>query len=282
MPPNTITILVDNNATPELIAEHGFSTWIEHGNDRILFDTGQGGTLATNARELGVNLDEATLIALSHGHYDHTGGLGVALSANSIVRVAYGVGCTRRRFSCHEGRDIRDIGMPQECIDRLESLSESRRLLIDRPFRLHAGIGITGPIPRRIDFEDTGGPFFFDQTRQSVDPISDEIAVWIETEEGLVIITGCCHAGIINTVEHIREISGQKRVQGIIGGLHLLHASEQRIQATFDYLTALQPKFMLPCHCTGEHVVAQMKKRFGTQVVECKVGTRLQLIPPRS
>ena len=280
MLPIIITILVDNNAAPGLAEEHGFSAWIEHGNDCILFDTGQGQALETNAQVLDINLDQTTLVVLSHGHYDHTGGLGVVLSATSATKIAYGEGITRRRLSCHEGREIRDIGMPQTCIDQLERLSESRRLLIDQPHRIQPRIGITGPIPRRIDFEDAGGPFFFDQTRQSADPISDEIAVWIETEEGLVIITGCCHAGIINTVERIREITGQKRVQGIIGGLHLLHASEQRIQSTFDYLAALQPKFLMPCHCTGEHVVAMMKERFGRPVIDVKVGTRLQLAPP--
>ena len=282
MLPIAITLLVYNNAAPGLVEEHGFSAWIEHGNDRILFDTGQGQTLETNARELDINLDQATLVVLSHGHYDHTGGLGVALSAASAAKVAYGEGVTQRRLSCHEGRGIRDIGMPQMCIDQLEGLSESRRQLIDQPHRIQPGIGITGPIPRGNDFEDAGGPFFFDQALQSTDPISDEIAVWIETEEGLVIITGCCHAGIINTVERVREITDQKRVQGIIGGLHLLHASEQRIQATFDYLAALQPKFLMPCHCTGEHVVTLMKERFGRPVIDVKVGTRLQLAPPRA
>lgn len=280
MLPIAITILVDNNAAHELVQEHGFSAWIEHENGCILFDTGQGQALETNAQKLDINLDQATLVVLSHGHYDHTGGLGVALSAASAAKIAYGEGVTRRRLSCHEGREIRDIGMPQMCIDQLERLSESRRLLIDQPHRIQPRIGITGPIPRRIDFEDAGGPFFFDQARLSTDPISDEIAVWIETEEGLVIITGCCHAGIINTVERVREITGQKRVHGIVGGLHLLHASERRIQATFDYLAALQPKFLMPCHCTGEHVVALMKEPFGLPVIDVQAGTRLQLVPP--
>lgn len=98
--------------------------------------------------------------------------------------------------------------------------------------------GLTGHIPRKTDFEDTGGPFYLDPHGKHPDLIADDLALWIRTDQGLVICLGCCHAGLVNTIHHIRSISGTEIIRAIIGGFHLLHADSRRIEGTTEVLRA--------------------------------------------
>ena len=265
--PLSIVLLVDNETPEGLIAEHGFAAWIESGDECFLFDTGQGAALEHNARTLGVDLGTAAALILSHGHYDHTGGIPTFLAANRQAPILYGKGATQARFSCHPEQAPRAIGMTDAVLAELERLPVARRIELEGPRFLRPGIGITGPVPRITDFEDTGGPFFQDADRVVPDLIQDDLSLWFETTEGLVILTGCCHSGLVNTVSHIRSISGIERIHGIIGGLHLLNANDERLRATQQFLADCQPDFLIPCHCTGAHVAEQLQQRFGERVV---------------
>ena len=265
--PLSIVLLVDNETPTGLIAEHGFAAWIDTGDGCFLFDTGQGAALEHNARDLGIDLGTATALILSHGHYDHTGGIPTFLAANRLAPILYGKGATQARFSCHPEQAPRAIGMTDAVLAEFEQLPAERRIELEGPRLLRPGIGITGPVPRITDFEDTGGPFFRDAGRVEADLIQDDLSLWFETTEGLVILTGCCHSGLVNTVRHIRSISGVERIHGIIGGLHLLNANDQRLQATQQFLADCQPDFLVPSHCTGAHVAEQLQQRFGKNVV---------------
>ncbi len=265
--PLSIVLLVDNETPTGLIAEHGFAAWIDTGDGCFLFDTGQGAALEHNARDLGIDLGTATALILSHGHYDHTGGIPTFLAANRLAPILYGKGATQARFSCHPEQAPRAIGMTDAVLAEFEQLPAERRIELEGPRFLRPGIGITGPVPRITDFEDTGGPFFQDAERVEADLIQDDLSLWFETTEGLVILTGCCHSGLVNTVRHIRSISGVERIHGIIGGLHLLNANDERLRATQQFLADCQPDFLVPCHCTGAHVAEQLQQRFGKNVV---------------
>ncbi|WP_153110036.1 MBL fold metallo-hydrolase [Propionivibrio limicola] len=270
MPPKLIqiTLIADNEVMPGLIAEHGFAAWIETGDTALLFDTGQEQALEHNARALGLHLDQADALILSHGHYDHTGGLPTFLAANHKAPVIFGKGATAHRLSCHPDQPPRAIGMKPAVLDALAALPPARRIEISAPYLLQPGIGISGPVPRSVPFEDTGGPFFFDEQKQQPDPIIDDLSMWFETTDGLVILTGCCHAGLINTVGHIRAVSGIDRVRGIIGGLHLNQASDARIAATTRFLAECKLDFLIPCHCTGAHVAEHLQQTFGANIVK--------------
>lgn len=265
--PLSIVLLVDNETSTGLVAEHGFAAWIDTDDECFLFDTGQGAALEHNARALGADLSAATALILSHGHYDHTGGLPTFLAANRQAPILYGKGATQARFSCHPEQTPRAIGMTDVVLAELERLPAERRIELEEPRFLRSGIGITGPVPRITDFEDTGGPFFRDAERVEADLIQDDLSLWFETTEGLVILTGCCHSGLVNTVRHIRSISGVERIHGIIGGLHLLNANDERLRATQQFLADCQPDFLVPCHCTGSHVAEQFQQRFGKNIV---------------
>ncbi len=263
-----ITLVVENETPSDLIAEHGFAAWIETGGESFLFDTGQGTALEHNARVLGIDLSRATMLILSHGHYDHTGGIPAFLTTNTHAPVIFGKGAMTERYSCHPEQAPRKIGIVPEVLQELNGLPPDRRIEIDAPRYLRPGIGITGPVPRIDAFEDTGGPFYLDENRARPDLINDDLSLWFETTEGLVILTGCCHSGLINTVSYIRRISGIERVHGIIGGLHLLNAGEERLQATRQFLADCRPDFLTPCHCTGAHVAEQLQREFGEKMVK--------------
>ena len=258
-----IILVVENETPSDLIAEHGFAAWIETGGDCFLFDTGQGKALEHNARFLGIDLGKAETLILSHGHYDHTGGIPAFLAANAHAPVVFGKSAMTDRYSCHPEQAPRKIGIVPEVLRELNGLPAARRIELDAHRYLRRGVGVTGPVPRINAFEDTGGPFYLDENKIQPDLINDDLSLWFETTEGLVILTGCCHSGLINTVSHIRRITGIERVHGIIGGLHLLNAGEERLQATRKFLADCRPDFLIPCHCTGAHIAEWLQQEFG-------------------
>ncbi len=267
-PPIKITLVVDNEAPPELVAEHGFAAWIDTGNECFLFDTGQGAALIPNAAALGIDLSRARALVLSHGHYDHTGAVRAFLDINPDAPVIYGHDATIGRFSCRpDEQPPRQIGMAEEVRQALCQLPAERRIVLDVPRYLRPGIGITGPVPRNSTFEDTGGPFYLDPDKAQADPITDDLSLWFETSDGLVVLTGCCHSGLVNTVRQAQRISGVTRIRGIIGGLHLLNAGPERLDATVAFLHECAPDFLLPCHCTGAQVIERLHAEFGDAVL---------------
>jgi len=262
----TITIVVDDKAKRGLVAEHGLALWIETAGRRLLFDTGQGPALAANAGKLGVALHLADALVLSHGHYDHTGGVPLVIEKAPAVRVYCHPGAKGPRYSIRDG-SAKPIDMPGASKSALESLSPGRLHWTTRPIEIAPGIGLTGPIPRLTGYEDVGGPFFVDRDGGQSDPIDDDLALWIRTGMGLVVVVGCSHAGLINTLSHALRSSGASGIHAVLGGFHLLEASEARIERTVGALTGLSPNLVVPCHCTGERAVERLRQALGERVL---------------
>lgn len=271
-----IKILVDNKSSGGLLEEHGFSVWVEVSGQTILFDTGQGKALAPNAAMLGCDLEQVDMLVLSHGHYDHGGAVSQVLRIAPATRVFCHAGCFLPRYSIRPGEAPRTISMPQSEIEAILGLPDNRVQWVIAPLQIIPDIGISGAIPRVHPQEDTGGPFFLDPDGRHPDLIKDDMAMWILTDRGLIIITGCCHSGLINTVEHIRSVSGVERVFGVIGGLHLVNASRERLEATCSALRKWNPDFVIPCHCTGEEATAFLCDRLGSIVTSGYAGLELQ------
>lgn len=266
-PAITFTLLVDNQAREGLEVEHGFSAFISAGNQRILFDTGAGAALQPNAQSLGIDLASANSLVLSHGHYDHTGGVAQVLNLNPQIHLYFGQGMAVSRCSCHPGIPPRDIGLRPDDYRALCAVPINQVRELHTPHYLVPRIGLTGPIPRKHVSEDTGGPFYMDASMQHPDLIDDDMALWFETTNGLVIVTGCCHSGLLNTIDYIRHISGQNRICGIVGGLHLLHALPMRMSETIVGLAGLKLDFLIPTHCTGLIQTSALQEALGSDVV---------------
>ena len=261
-----LKILVDNVSKAGLLAEHGFSLLIEANDQKILFDTGQGPALPHNAEEMNVDLRQTGLLVLSHGHYDHTGGLPSVLRASHHVDVYCHGAAFLPRYSIDSGV-AKPVKMIPEAMIALNSLPEERMHWVAKPLKITDDIGITGEIPRISDFEDTGGAFYFDQDGKRTDSIRDDIAIWIRTAQGLVICVGCCHAGIINTLTYIRDLTGESKIHTLIGGLHLLNADQARLEKTIDGLHQFNVGQIVPCHCTGDAANSLLKRE-----MNCRQG----------
>ncbi len=266
-----ITILVDNQAKPGLAPEHGLALWIETEGQHILFDTGQGPALPANAQALGIDLGQTDRLVLSHGHYDHTGGIPHVLSKSLHAHVYCHPGVVQPRYSRRNGTP-KAIQMPSPAMTALDHVSDKKMHWTSEALQLSETIGLTGPIPRETSYEDTGGPFFRDRGARTADTIDDDLALWIRTKKGLVVCVGCCHAGLINTLNHACRQSGTSRIHAIIGGLHLLNASPQRLEQTLTALTTFAVEKIIPCHCTGSHATDAMEARLGQRVVRGQSG----------
>ena len=271
----TVTVLADNTAQGMgLLGEHGLSLWIETAETCVLFDTGQGLVLPHNAARMNVDLDCTDSIVISHGHYDHTGGLSHALSQAPHARLFLHSSALAARFACREGK-AREIGMPagvrEDVNARLSSVIWTKG-----PTEIAVGMFVTGPIPRRSAFEDTGGPFFLDADGKTPDPIEDDQTMWIETRDGMVVLLGCAHAGVVNTLEFIRELTSRRPIRAILGGIHLGSATDERLTGTIESLSHIDVQEMWPCHCTGATATAQLMTVFGGRCHPCGVGTRVE------
>ncbi|MGI6086732.1 MAG: MBL fold metallo-hydrolase [Kiritimatiellia bacterium] len=251
-----ITVIAENTATrPEILGEHGLAFWVETSAGRALFDAGPALSFRHNVSTLGIPLERADVIVLSHGHSDHTGGLAWALAAAGSARVFMHPTALLPRFSRHGGRP-RAIGMPEDARSALQYCGRLEKT--SQPVEILPGVCTTGFIPRKNTVEDTGGPFFLDAAGAQPDPIEDDQALWVDTPTGLVVVLGCAHAGVINTLEHIRNLAGERPIRALLGGMHLAPASPSRLEWTIAELRKFQPKQIMPMHCTGISVTAAL------------------------
>jgi 7,8-dihydropterin-6-yl-methyl-4-(beta-D-ribofuranosyl)aminobenzene 5'-phosphate synthase len=280
-----VTVLVDNDASeaaetpraaqPTLATEHGLALWIESDDKHILFDTGQGPSLRHNAPALGIDLVQTDFLILSHGHYDHTGGLEYALGLAAHAQLYAHPATSETRYSVRDGK-ARSIGIPRRPRKVLRRLPAERVHWVLGPTKLTEHVGLTGPIPRITAFEDTGGPFYLDKAGWRPDPIEDDMALWVNTDEGLVVCLGCAHSGVANTLRYIRELSHGAKVRAVIGGLHLLSASTERTERTVEALRQLDIPRIAPCHCTGKDASRALAKALGRRVSPCVAGAVLE------
>jgi len=269
----SVAVLSDNRAAYGLEAEHGLALWIEADGQGILFDTGRGEALPRNAEALGIDAGRANSVALSHGHYDHTGNVPWALEKAQSATVYLHPSALRPRYSIHD--TPKPIGMPSSSAAAVQELPGTRRRWVSAPAALSAHVWLTGPVPRVTAYEDTGGPFFLDAEGKRADVIPDDLSLWIDTPAGLVVCLGCCHAGVINTLRHIAEIARDGRIVALIGGMHLLHASEERLERTAEALKEYAIPHVFPCHCTGDVACARLAEHLGPSVQPGYAGMKM-------
>jgi 7,8-dihydropterin-6-yl-methyl-4-(beta-D-ribofuranosyl)aminobenzene 5'-phosphate synthase len=143
------------------------------------------------------------------------------------------------------------------------------------PTEVLPGMFLTGEIPRKTAYEDTGGRFFLDAACTRPDPLLDDQALYFDTREGTVVVLGCGHAGVVNTIERILELTGGKPIHALIGGMHLLSASPDRMDRTLQALRNWNIKKLYPAHCTGMAAVTKLWNAFPQGCAMCPVGTSL-------
>jgi len=264
-----ITVLIEDSnssAKPKLKAKHGIAFFIKAKIDdnevTIMMDTGPSpDVLLHNVDAMGVNLEDVDVIALSHGHYDHTGGLIEALKRmKKHVPVIGHPTVFEPKLSLMP--HLRLIGAPFRVSD-VESVGGVPLLAAD-PVKIADGIATTGEVPRRTAFERVTGFWAVHNRRFVEDMMLDDQSLVIDVEnKGLVVVAGCAHSGIINTIKHAQKITENSRVYAVLGGFHLWNAENKNIQATVDELEKLDPEFVGPCHCTGKKAIKKIAEAFG-------------------
>jgi 7,8-dihydropterin-6-yl-methyl-4-(beta-D-ribofuranosyl)aminobenzene 5'-phosphate synthase len=179
------------------------------------------------------------------------------------------------KFARRKDGTAREIGMPVAVQEALRRRAPAM-IHTESPTEVLAGLWVTGQVPRTTDFEDTGGAFFLDAACTEPDPLLDDQSLFFDTPAGIVVLLGCAHSGVINTLQYIAELSGNKPIRAVIGGMHLVHASPARIARTVDEFRRLGLQLLAPAHCTGMAATAALWTAFPTICVACHVGTTFE------
>ncbi|WP_435234730.1 MBL fold metallo-hydrolase [Psychromonas sp. PT13] len=275
---NCITVIVDNKSQIGLKNEHGLAIYIEYNGQRILFDNGQNKeALFYNAEQLNIPLTNLDFIILSHGHYDHSGNLDTLLKLNPNAHFYAHPDCLQTRYSLHPNKAPHTISIKPNILMALSEFADTQKHFITNATEITPGMWLTGQIPRIAADEDTGGPFFLDTDKKQPDLLNDDMSLWLHTEDGIAVICGCCHSGIINTLTHIKQrLPSETKMTLLLGGLHLVHANKTRIDATIDYLNQQHIDNIYPAHCTGDNAQALLQQHCAN-VHSAKAGITLFL-----
>jgi len=268
-----ITTLVENttiSGIAQLVGEHGLSFFIETDNKKILFDTGQGIAISNNVKTLGIDLNQIESVVLSHGHFDHGGGLKNVIDINS-------------NFTLHAHPDVFDeklLGFGDDYYDigirKYKEIVEKSNVNIcfeKNSVEIAPGIITTGEIPLVTDFEKVEDMFVTEKNGNKIpDKIIDDKALILDTKKGIVVVFGCAHRGPINTLKHVTKLTGSKKIYAIMGGLHLILADENKLSKIADYFNEFEIQKMIIGHCTGFHAIVSLYNRFGNKLVQNTVG----------
>lgn len=260
---------------PGAVAEHGLAIFMETDRGNYLLDTGQGKTIVNNAQVLGLDLRTIRGIIISHHHWDHTGGLVPVLDLKGAVDIYAHPDFFKESYSVSEDK-VRYIGVPYP---RPLLEAKGATFKFSREFhQIEPGLWLTGEVPRRTDYErgdqkqmlKSGGGFVKDDLR-------DDQSVIVETEKGLFIVLGCCHSGIINTLEYIMEKMGRRPIHAVIGGTHLGPVSDEQRGKSIDALKAFDIERIGVSHCTGLKTASLLARAFGDRFFFCNVGEAVEV-----
>jgi 7,8-dihydropterin-6-yl-methyl-4-(beta-D-ribofuranosyl)aminobenzene 5'-phosphate synthase len=273
-----ITTLNDNTlGMGSFLGEWGLSLLVETDAIKILLDAGMNDAAVHNAGTLGIDLAQVDKIVLSHGHSDHTGGLREVLrQIRKEIEIIAHPDVWQAKYDKRQGKPERFIGIPFRP-EELESLGARFRLTRE-PVKITDDIVTTGEVPMTNDFE-TIDKFIFVKENSVLKPdtVMDDLALIIKTRQGLVVLPGCAHRGIINTLHHAQKITGVDEIYAVIGGSHLIGTSEERLWQTIAALQELNIRKLGLCHCTDVAVGSLLAREFPETFFFNKCGMTIDL-----
>lgn len=273
--PLQVTVISDNRSShSDLDTEHGLSLWVETPCFSFLMDTGVGKTFEHNRKKLGINFEKLNAIVFSHAHFDHTGAL-PSHSEEYHIPIYTGEGFFAPKYSKPDEKQGRYIGLN---INQLEYLTLQRERLntVTDQTEIFPGIHLFGNIPMIHHFEDLPQRFYLNESGTIPDRFIDEIAIAIKSPKGLVILSGCAHRGIINTITHICNRLDTHKIEAVIGGMHMGQVTQKRMDKTIEAFSRMGIQRLMPLHCSGDLFLEQLKHHFPTLFLNGGAGTRLK------
>jgi 7,8-dihydropterin-6-yl-methyl-4-(beta-D-ribofuranosyl)aminobenzene 5'-phosphate synthase len=273
-----ITILTENYAAESDLAEWGFSALIEHNGQRLLFDTGYTGQcLLKNAQQLKISLEQLDAIVLSHGHNDHTGGLDHLLQVTTCRKIYAHPQVFMQRFSRSEDGELEDISFPLS-----QSYYEQKygaQFYFSRSWQeILPDIFMTGEVSMHNSYEQLATNLLVKNSQGELvqDQFPDDNSLVVRTKQGMVIIFGCAHRGIVNIMQHCKE-QLDIPIYAIVGGMHLYRATEEHYRFVREFLQNNTVKQICPGHCTGMQRIFDLQNSFPQQVEPAFCGHKLCL-----
>ncbi len=264
----TIRIIVENTTMrPALKAEYGFSALVNIDGRKFLYDTGSDDALLRNAEKLALPLEKCEAVILSHGHFDHTGAVIPAVKKWGIQKLYAHSNLFADRYGVNPDGSLR----PNGCVFTEEELKAAGAewQKTDGFTEIAPSVYVTGQIPRINPYETTGGNFVVKKNDGiETDWLEDDMALVINHPEGLIIVSGCAHAGFLNTMQYAMQQTGVNRIQAFIGGTHLMTAAPERLEKTVAVLRQMEIGRLMPAHCTGFAATSYLLRELGPEKVQ--------------
>lgn len=267
------SFLVENRTNHEgILAEHGLSIYIETEEKTILFDAGASDAFAVNADRMGIDLAAADLAVISHGHYDHTGGIPLFCRKNRKAPVYLHKNAFRRSHGCSDGKiEKRMCGI--RWTEEQRKQMEDRIRFTDGPVRITENIVITGTVPCAEGFEPSERFYYYNVNGEPVeDDMSHEQCLVIREEDGLYVFSGCSHRGVISALEAARAMFPGEPVAAFIAGMHLYETDAETRARVVDQVAEAQIGTVYPVHCTGIDAICDLRTRLGERCVIAGAG----------
>lgn len=272
-----ITLSENTVSGRDLVGEWGLSFYVRHGDSAFLFDTGAGSSVSANASVLNVGLGTVDKILLSHGHYDHTGGIPYALQAiGKDSMPVYGhPDIFTRKYSLKKKDRYSFAGIPW-AVEELERLGAEFHLSAE-PVWFGNDIVLSGEEPMNTSYETVSDKLLIKtgDGHYVHDEMKDDQSLFLATDLGLVILLGCAHRGMINIIRYAVELTGLDRIHMVVGGTHLVAAPDEQIDATIEALRELGVDWVGVSHCTGGYAGARLAAAFGDKFFFNNAGTRI-------
>lgn len=272
-----ISVLVDNCVFQRgWLAEHGLALLIvSPGGRKILFDSGQGLVLNRNAKLAGIRPRDIDALVLSHGHYDHGGGLSWFFGRGKTPRLHAHPGVFTKRWDQSGSHGPVQIGLPWDASQMKPHID---LFLTGETTELGDGVFFSGEITRRHPEEGVEKEFVVRVDNQFVqDSIEDDACIWIDIGRKRIVLLGCAHAGVINTLDHIAAVGGDRPIDLLIGGMHLIQADRNRLDWTAGELERRGVRNIVPLHCTGQRAAAYLAHRLPGRVLFGGAGGSYQV-----
>ena len=275
-----ITIICENTVGRRIgLGEHGFSALIETDQGNYLFDTGSGHSVVKNSLELNKDLRTIKKIFLSHGHYDHSGGLPEVLKLRGKVDVHAHphIFLDRVHVIKEDGKETRRfVGLPFKR-SYLELLGAN--FILNKDFiEIEKGIFLTGEVPRKTSFEKPDPTLFSEKEgKTDQDLFWDDQSLVLDTDKGLILILGCAHSGMINIINYVIHKTGKEKFYAILGGTHLDFLTKEQSNESIEALKRFQVEKIGACHCTGMRAAFRLYQEFGDRFFYGHVGNTLEI-----